>query len=446
MTMELHPYHRTIIEANEAAGRPYFHQLSPVDARELLRAGIAAAPPALDLPELKAVENTSIEGPAGPIPLRIYMPEGAVIGTCVFFHAGGWIIGDLDLCDATCRRLAGWASCRIVSVDYRTAPEHPFPQPLEDCWAALKWADRQYPGSLIVAGESAGGNLAAVCALRARDAGSPDLAGQLLAYPVVDHDFETASYREVGTRNWLLSTADMRWFWDHYCPDRLDRNDPEISPLRIETTAGLAPAMILVGELDPLRDEGLAYARRLAEGGVPVTTRFDASMVHGYLAAAGSVPIAKVALSDATRWIRTCLEAEVANQSIGDDDGAVLDRFYGALSTGDLEAALDCLTPDARIWHCFDGIAQDRDESLAAWQALIAAFPERAFVDAKRHAIEGGYVQQHVMKGRRTSGDWIAWPICLVVKVRGDRIARIDEYIDRAGAFDLTTIKAATSP
>jgi len=302
--MQLHPYHKAIIDANEAAGRPYFHQLDPQAARDMLRNTIAAAPKPTDLPELAGVEDISIPGPLGPIALRIYQPLGEVLGTCVFFHGGGWVIGDLDQVDLTCRRLTGQSRCRIVSVDYRMAPEYPFPQPLDDCWAAVLWAAESYPGALLVAGESAGGNLAAAVAIRARDAGGPALAGQLLAYPVTDHDFETASYRQIGDKFWLLSTADMRWFWDHYCPAGIDRTSPEASPLRVASTAGLAPAYVLVGQLDPLRDEGLAYAAHLAAGGVTVTTRCDASMVHGYLAAAAAIPAAAQALADAARWMR----------------------------------------------------------------------------------------------------------------------------------------------
>jgi acetyl esterase len=307
--MQLHPYHQAIIDANQAAGRPYFHQLSAVDARELLRAAIAAAPPPKDLLALGSVENLEIDGDHGLTPLRIYTPLGAPWGTVVFFHGGGWVIGDLDQVDTTCRRLAGRAQCRIVSVDYRLAPEHPYPAPLDDCWRALEWAQQAFPGGLVVAGESAGGNLAAACAIRARDRGGPALAGQLLAYPVTGHDFDTGSYRQIGDMNWLLSTADMRWFWDHYCPAGIDRNAPEISPMQVETTAGLAPALVIVGELDPLRDEGLDYARRLAEGGVEVITRCDAAMIHGYLAAAGAVPVAAAALADAARWMRMRLGA-----------------------------------------------------------------------------------------------------------------------------------------
>ncbi len=302
--LKLHPYHQAIIDANEAAKRPYFHQLTPEGARELLRAGIAAAPKPTDLPELASVEERYIEGPLGAIAVRIYQPMAEVLGTCVYFHGGGWVIGDLVQPDATCRRLTGQSQCRIISVDYRMAPEFPYPHPVNDCWAAVVWAASEYPGPLLVAGESAGGNLAAACAIRARDAGGPALAGQLLAYPVTDHDFETESYTQIGDRYWLLSTADMRWFWDLYCPEGVDRNTPEISPLHLESTRGLSPAMIVLGEYDPLRSEGLAYAMRMAEGGVPVEMRCDSAMVHGYLAAAAAIPVAAEALAAAACWMR----------------------------------------------------------------------------------------------------------------------------------------------
>ncbi|KMS52058.1 hypothetical protein V474_03115 [Novosphingobium barchaimii LL02] len=319
--MRLHPYHQAIIDANEAAGRPYFHQLQPQDARSLLKATIAAAPPPGDLPEMARVEDTSIDGPNGAIPVRLYTPSNASAGTCVYFHSGGWVIGDLDQADATCRRLAGSSGCTIVSVDYRLAPEYAYPAPLEDCWAALQWASTAFCGPLLIAGESAGGNLAAACAIRARDRGGPAISGQLLAYPVTDHDFETESYRTVGARNWLLSTADMRWFWDHYCPGGIDRRQPEISPLHVPATAGLPPAFVLIGELDPLRDEGIAYARRLATGGVSVVLRCDASMVHGYLAAAAAVPCAREAIEDVSRWMRLRIgtEGNPGSNGIADD-------------------------------------------------------------------------------------------------------------------------------
>lgn len=214
------------------------------------------------------------------------------------------MIGDLSSGDASCRRLAAASHCEMVSVDYRLAPEHPYPAPLDDAFAALQWAARHRPGKLIVAGESAGGNLAAACAIRARDAGGPSLAGQFLAYPVMEAGMQTESYRTIGDRNWLLSTADMRWFWDHYCPPGVDRDNELVAPLRIGDPAGLPPSLLFVADLDPLRDEGLAYGVRLADAGVPVSTRRDAGMLHGYLSAAAAVPAAAEAIAQASAWMR----------------------------------------------------------------------------------------------------------------------------------------------
>lgn len=304
----MHPFYQAMLDANAAAGRPYFHQLSATAAKEQMRATMAAAPVPPDLPALAEVADEQIPGPHGPIPIRRYIPVGPSDGTCVYFHAGGWVIGDLDLSDSTCRRLAAKASCEVVSVDYRLAPEHQFPVPLDDAYAALEWAARERPGPLLVMGESAGGNLAAACAIRARDAGGPRLAGQFLAYPVTDYDFETASYRELGDRNWFLSTADMRWFWDHYCPPQVDRTNPLLSPLRVPDAAGLPPALIFVAELDPLREEGLAYARHLANAGVPVASRCDPNLPHGYLSAAATIPLAAEAVAEAAAWITDTMQ------------------------------------------------------------------------------------------------------------------------------------------
>jgi acetyl esterase len=303
-TNTVHPYYRAILDAYAAAKRPFFHQVTPLEARELLRSSLAAAPPQPDLPELAAVSDDGVAGPAGAVRVRRYRPKGKLAGTCVYMHAGGWVIGDLETGDALCRRLAAGAGCEVVSVEYRLAPENPYPAPVDDAFAVLSWAASRKVGPVVVVGESAGGNLAAACAIRARAVGGPVLAGQFLAYPVTDHDLTTRSYLEVGDRNWLLSTADMRWFWDCYCPPRVDRNDPLVSPLRLEDPTGLAPALIYVAEFDPLREEGLAYAARLAAARVPVRTRRDAGMLHGYLSSAGAVPLAAEAVRDAADWIK----------------------------------------------------------------------------------------------------------------------------------------------
>ncbi|WP_298287038.1 alpha/beta hydrolase [Novosphingobium sp.] len=308
-----HRYFQAILDAYAVAARPNYHQTTPAEARAMLRAALAAAPPPAGLPELAEVIDIDIAGPAGPIALCCYKPLGASHGTCVYFHAGGWVIGDLDLSDATCRRMAAAAGCQVVSVDYRLAPENPFPAPLVDAYAALQWASRELPGPLVVMGESAGGNLAAACAIKARDAGGPALAGQFLSCPVADHNCDTVSYRELGHRNWLLSTADMLWFWDHYCPDADRRSDPLASPLRVADAKNLPPALIHVAELDPLRDDGLAYAHLLASAGVAVSTRCDHSMLHGYLSAAGAIPQVAEALAQAAEWIRRRLVAAADN-------------------------------------------------------------------------------------------------------------------------------------
>lgn len=307
--MTPHPYYQAIIDAYAASGRPFMHQLSPDAARASLRAAYTAAPSPAGLPAMAEVTDKTIDGPHGSIPIRHYRPAGDVVGTAVYFHSGGWVIGDLAFADPTCRRLAGAAGCELVSVDYRLAPEHPYPQPLDDAYAALLWAARARRNPLLLVGESAGGNLATACAIRARDEAGPAIAGQLLAYPVTDHDLDTASYRAIGGRNWLLSTADMAYYWDHYCPSGVDRTNPLVSPLRIADAAGLPPAMILCGEIDPLRDEALGYAAKLAAAGVPVRTRVDPDMLHGYLGAAGAIPLAADALAEAAGWMRERVRA-----------------------------------------------------------------------------------------------------------------------------------------
>jgi len=170
-----------------------------------------------------------------------------------------------------------------VSVAYRLAPEHPFPIPLEDAWAALLWVSANHPSTpLIVGGDSAGGNLAAVCALRARDRSGPALGLQVLVYPVTDHDMTTASYIERGNEDALMGKRSMQWFWDHYLPDPASRANPEASPLRAPDLSGLPPAVIVTADYDPLRDEGLAYAQRLRDAGVDVTAHHYKDMAHPF--------------------------------------------------------------------------------------------------------------------------------------------------------------------
>ena len=223
-----------------------------------------------------SIEDTHVDG----VPVRLYSPAGGDLERMVvYFHGGGWVIGSLDTHDGTCRALANRCGCRVASVNYRLAPEHRFPAAVEDCWTVTRRAFDQ-AAAVAVAGDSAGGNLAAVMALRARDGGLP-LRGQVLVYPVTDWKFDSASYIR-NADGYGLTLPAMRWYWDHYLGDT-DGGHPEASPLRAESLAGVAPALVVVCEFDPLRDEGVAYAERLREAGVPVFLSEYEGMIHGFV-------------------------------------------------------------------------------------------------------------------------------------------------------------------
>jgi acetyl esterase len=259
------------------------------------------------------VETRRVPGPAGEIPVRIYTPAGGGAHPAIaFFHGGGWVIGNLETHDGTARKLANASGCTVMSVDYRLAPEHRFPAAAEDCYAALRWlaANAAALGvradALAVAGDSAGGNLAAVTAQMARDRRGPELAFQLLVYPVVAPDFETQSYRE-NADGYLLTRDVMRWFWDQYVPDAAERTSPYASPLAARELAGLPPALVITAEYDPLRDEGEAYARALRESGVPVTaSRYD-GVIHGFFSFADFMEQGKRAVEQAGAALRAAL-------------------------------------------------------------------------------------------------------------------------------------------
>ncbi|HET6864839.1 MAG TPA: alpha/beta hydrolase, partial [Solirubrobacteraceae bacterium] len=253
--MGLDPQAKAFLAGMEASGAPPLYELSPEEARgatgmitELIGAG----------PEVAIVEDFTCDTATGTIGARRYEP-GDAAGTILWIHGGGWVICDLNTHDAVCRLLAVSSGCRVIAVDYRRAPEHPFPAPLEDCWDALQAAAAASGDApLIVAGDSAGGNMAAACALRARDRGGPALALQVLICPVIDHDMTTPSYRERGSGSDLFITAkDMEWFWNCYIPDPAARSVPDASPLRAESLSNLPPAIVITAEYDPLRDEGI---------------------------------------------------------------------------------------------------------------------------------------------------------------------------------------------
>lgn len=255
-------------------------------------------------------EDREIPGPGGPISVRIYSPGEGPHPILVWFHGGGWVLGSIVTAHGVCATLARSAGCAVVSVDYRLAPEHPFPAALDDAWAATAWVAENaaviggQAGPLAVGGDSAGGTLAAVVARRARDRGLP-IGFQVLVYPVCDADFEVGSYRRFAD-GYGLTRSGMEWFWDQYAATG-DRSHPDASPLRACDLRGVAAALVVTAEYDVLRDEGEAYARRLAESAVPVTlTRYD-GQIHGFLRMPALIDRARGALAEVAGALREAL-------------------------------------------------------------------------------------------------------------------------------------------
>ncbi|WP_432168413.1 alpha/beta hydrolase [Streptomyces sp. bgisy031] len=278
---------------------------------------LMATPPATlaDPTPVGSVANRTVPGPQGrTVPVRIYRPlnePAAPPPAMVFCHGGGWVFGDLDGHDDICRRLANRIGCVVISVDYRLAPEHPFPEPLEDVYAVLKWAAQQGDSllvdteRLVLAGDSAGGNLAAAAALLARDQGGPHVAFQLLIYPVLDADFTRASYVE-NAKGYPLTAEHMRWYWDQYAIVTA-RAEPYAAPLQTPNLSGLPPAHVITAEYDVLRDEGENYAKRLHEAGVPVTVQRYPGAFHGFFGFGALLPIAREAFGEAVAQVRAVL-------------------------------------------------------------------------------------------------------------------------------------------
>jgi acetyl esterase len=308
----LDPQCAALLNQMAEAGGPPPETVSVEDNRALI-AAIAelSGPPA----DLARVEDVNIPGPAGDIPARIYVPNGAgPFPVLVFFHGGGWVIGTVDTHDVPVRQLADRVPAVVVSVEYRLAPEHPFPAAPDDCYAATAWvADNigQYGGDgsrLAVGGDSAGGNLAAVVAQMARDRGGPAIAYQLLIYPAVDARMTSASITENGD-GYLLTKGFMEWFYGHYLPKESDADDPLASPARAESLAGLPPALVLTAEFDPLRDEGEAYAGALRKAGVDATAKRYDGMIHGFFQLGGVVDRSGELMDDCAAGLRAGLSA-----------------------------------------------------------------------------------------------------------------------------------------
>jgi acetyl esterase len=301
-----------VYKAFQDAGRPPYETLTPTEAREYYRQARLVTNP--DPPLLKSVEPLAIAAPGGVIPARIYTPRtlrqsNGLAPALVFFHGGGWVIGDLETHDVACRKLADEGQLIVISVDYHRAPEHKFPAAVDDAIAATKWIAGHAKelgidvAQLCVGGDSAGGNLAAVVAIAARDGNGPAIAGQVLIYPATDFAMTHPSHREAETSVMLTHTV-IRWFRDHYLNSLADGEDWRASPARVKSLAGLPPAYLLTAGADPLRDEGEEFAKRLEAAGVPVTYRTFPGQFHGFFTMGKLLDQANVAARDIGAWLR----------------------------------------------------------------------------------------------------------------------------------------------
>jgi acetyl esterase len=312
MPVVLDPDAAAVYTAFQEAGRPAYETLTPNEARELYVAARVVVNP--EPPELEKIEELWIPAPHGAIPARLYVPKqlrktGGLAPCLVFFHGGGWVIGNLETHDVVCRKLAAEGELIVISVDYRLAPEHKFPAAVEDAITATKWvaANVQKFGidasHLLVGGDSAGGNLAAVVALAARDGDGPRIAGQVLIYPATDAKRTHPSHSESET-SILLTHSVTTWFYANYLNGAADVDDWRASPARAKTLKGLPPAYVLTAGADPLRDEGDEYAARLKEAGVSVTYRHFGGQFHGFFTMGKLLNQANIAAREIGAWLK----------------------------------------------------------------------------------------------------------------------------------------------
>lgn len=305
--MPLNPQAKAFLDQAAASGAPPLNAMPIAEARQALNA--------LFIPEQKEaihkVEDRKIPGPGGhQIPLRIYIPEAkGQLPVLVFFHGGGWVLGDIESHDNVCRELANKAGCIVVSVDYRLAPEHKFPHAPEDCYAATKWVALNAasfggdPARIAIGGDSAGGNLTAAVAQMAADRGAPGFVYQLLIYPVTNYAFDTPSYRE-NADGYLLTRDMMQWFWKQYLSNDEDGKNAYASPMQAREVRRVAPAFVITAEFDPLRDEGEAYGERLKKEGVPVEIKRYDGAIHGFFSFGHIMDQGKQAVADAAARLR----------------------------------------------------------------------------------------------------------------------------------------------
>ncbi len=310
--MPLHPQVREFLRQLAALGLPPVNEQTPQEARLRTRLPVQPVP-------IEFITDCTIPGPGGEIPIRIYRPKGeAPFPVLMYFHGGGWVINSVDTHDPTCRTLANAANCMVISVEYRLAPEHKYPAAVEDAYAATCWAAEHAgryggdPKRLCVAGDSAGGNLAAATALMARDQGKPALSCQLLVYPATNYDFNTASYRENAVGYGLTRDA-MIWFWEHYLPNPESGAQPYASPLRAQLS-GLPPAFVITAEYDPLRDEGAAYANKLQEAGVETLYKCYPGVTHMFFTNAHILDTGREAVRDAAQFLNRAFHQAAGRQ------------------------------------------------------------------------------------------------------------------------------------
>ncbi|MBO6677042.1 alpha/beta hydrolase [Parvibaculum sp.] len=312
--MSLDPQAKALLDQLAAdPDAPRLIDLPPEGGREMYRAMANM----LDLQgvPIGKTEDRAIPGPASDIPVRIYTPVagGGTGPALVYYHGGGWVIGDLDTHDALCRTLANEAGCKVIAVDYRLAPEHPFPAAIDDAFAAVKWVEANSseigidPNGIAVAGDSAGGNLAAAVCLRAKAEKGPEIAFQLLIYPVTDAPRGTQSYKNFA-EGYFLEAEGMDWFWNHYVlAAGADPKNPYAAPLRAESLSGLPPAYIVTAGFDVLRDEGKAYAEALKKAGVEVEYVNYEGMIHGFFNLQGALDVSREAVKAAAKALKEAL-------------------------------------------------------------------------------------------------------------------------------------------
>ncbi len=316
--MPLDPQAKMLIDLVKAANLPEFWQLTPDQAREAYKTRSARV---AEKEDIHRVHDRRIPGPGSDLAIRVYEPREARPGerfpVLLWFHGGGFVIGDLDTHDHACRALSRQAECLVVAVDYRLAPEFKFPAAVDDCHAALRWLALHAaelggdPQRIAVGGDSAGGNLAAVCAILARNDGHPKLAFQLLVYPCTAPEPETPSHRKFA-EGYLLTRNSITWFYRHYVRSQKEFQDFRFAPLIAEDLSGLPPALVIVAGYDPLRDEGIEYARRLIDGGNRVTLVNYEGMVHGFLLTGGVVDASRRALAQSAQALREAFASQAA--------------------------------------------------------------------------------------------------------------------------------------